>query len=100
MTISLIFAWIAVFFAIADALKYIARISKSSGLNRFFHKIHIPAGIMLVVTGLFHGLVAGNFSDTSLSEASIGTELLSVNSGTACLIVAALLVISHVLRRI
>ncbi|MGN0408631.1 MAG: FMN-binding protein, partial [Bacteroides sp.] len=38
--------------------------------------------------------------DTSLSEGSIGTELLSLNWGTACLIVAVLLGISYVLRRI
>ena len=100
MTISLIFAWIGVLCIIAAAFKYIARISKSAKLNRFFHNIHIPVGIVLVTAGLIHGLLAGNVRGTGLSEAYIGTLIFSFNWGTACFIVSILLGLSYVLRKV
>lgn len=73
MTFSLILAWVTVLFSIVTAFKYIARISKCKRLNHIFHKIHIPIGIALVLTGLIHGLLAGNFKDTGLTDARLGT---------------------------
>lgn len=99
MLLSLILAWITVIFGIMTSLKYIARVSKSAKCNRFFHKIHIPAGIVLVITGLVHGLLAGNFADAKMSEAYIGAVLFSWNWGTACFIVSILLGITYLLRR-
>ena len=99
MILSLILAWITVIFGIMTSLKYIARVSKSAKCNRFFHKIHIPAGIVLVITGLVHGLLAGNFADAKMSEAYIGAVLFSWNWGTACFIVSILLGITYLLRR-
>ncbi|MGN0329284.1 MAG: FMN-binding protein [Lachnospira sp.] len=100
MTLSLILAWIAVLLGIMTSLKYIARKSKSAKLNRFFHKIHIPMGILMVIMGLLHGLLAGNAANTRLTHAYIGTLLFSFNWGTACLIVAVLLGISYLLRKV
>lgn len=97
--ISLILAWAAVLFVVLTALKYVARISKSGKWNRIFHKIHIPAGIALVILGLLHGLLAGNFADTQLADVRIGEIFFSLNWGTACFIVSVLLGISYLLRK-
>ncbi|MGN1167287.1 MAG: hypothetical protein ACI4S2_12770 [Lachnospiraceae bacterium] len=99
MNISLFFAWVTVFLAIITMLKYVARISKSVKANRFFHKIHIPAGVLMVFTGLLHGLLAGNFGDTKLSEARIGVALFSFNWGTICFVVSVLLGLSYLIRK-
>ena len=99
MLISLILAWAAIFFVVLTALKYVARISKSEKWNRTFHKIHIPAGIALVILGLIHGLIAGNFADTKLADVRIGEIFFSLNWGTACFIVSVFLGISYLLRR-
>ncbi|MGN0321248.1 MAG: FMN-binding protein [Lachnospira sp.] len=86
--------------AVVTSLKYIARISKSVRINKIFHHIHIPAGIAMVCIGLLHGLVAGNAPWTELKDVHIGTILLSLNWGTACLVVSVLLGISYLLRKI
>ena len=68
MILSLILAWLTVLLVIVTAFRYIVRVSKSVKLNRIFHKAHIPVGIMLIFTGLLHGLLAGNFADAKLSD--------------------------------
>lgn len=100
MTLSLLLAWITVFLLLITAFKYIARISRSAKLNRFFHRLHIPVGVLLIVTGLLHGLLAGNFADTSISNIRIGEVLFSFNWGTFCFILSVLLALSYVTRRI
>ena len=100
MTLSLLLAWITVFLLLITAFKYIARISRSAKLNRFFHKLHIPVGVLLIVIGLLHGLLAGNFADTSISDIRIGEVLLSFNWGTLCFILSVLLALSYAARRI
>ncbi|MCI6017555.1 MAG: FMN-binding protein [Clostridiales bacterium] len=100
MILSLILAWLTVLFVIAAAFKYIARVSQSAKLNGLFHKIHIPAGFILIVTGLLHGLAAGNFADTALSDMRIGTVFFTLNWGTACFIVSVLLALSYMLRAV
>ena len=60
MLISRILAWIAALAAAMCALKFIARISGSKALNRFFAKCHVPFGVILLITGLAHGILAGN----------------------------------------
>lgn len=99
MLISKITAWITVFFAAVSAFKYIARKSGNKKLNRLFHRIHIPAGWCFLCFGLLHGLLAGNIADSSLREISIGTVLFTFNWGTVCLICAALLALTYLLRR-
>lgn len=100
MLLSLILAWITVIFGIMTSFKYVARVSKSAKCNRFFHKIHIPVGTALVLTGLVHGLLAGNFADTKISETHIGTVLFSLNWGSACFIVSVLLGLTYLMRRV
>lgn len=100
MTFSLILAWVTVLFSIVTAFKYIVRISKCKRLNHIFHKIHIPIGIALVLTGLIHGLLAGNFKDTGLTDARLGTVFFSFNWGTVCFVISVLLGLSYLLRRV
>jgi len=99
MLVSLILAWLAVFFAVMTALKFAARISKSKGLNRFFRKIHIPFGEALIVAGLLHGLIAGNIDGTPIGDIWIGTVLFTVNAGTVCFVMAVLLAVSYLCRK-
>lgn len=67
MLLSQVFAWISVFFCGMEVFRYVARISKAKALNRFFHKIHIPFGVLLLVTCGLHGLLAGNPADAILA---------------------------------
>jgi len=99
MTLSMLLAWLAALCAVMAALKYIARISKNPALNRFFHKCHIPFGVLLLVFGLAHGLLAGNPYWATLSDFSLAPVLFTWNWGTACLVLAALLVLTYLLRR-
>lgn len=97
MIISLITAWIATICAVFTALKYFAK--KNRKLNRIFHKIHIPLGIILIVAGLIHGLFAGNPFGTALSQVSHASVLFTWNMGTVCLVLAILLGITYILRK-
>lgn len=103
MLLSVIFAWISVLLTILLALKFVAgalaKRNRARGLNRFLHKIHIPLGIAILVTGLAHGLLAGNRPGASLSEVYLGQELLTWNAGTLCFILFILLAISYLLRK-
>ena len=100
MLLSLIPAWIGVLCVLTASCRYFARISRSAALNRVFHNLHIPAGIVLVLTGLLHGLMAGNFAGTSFADVHIGTVFFSFNWGTACFLAAILTGITYVLRKV
>lgn len=54
----------------------------------------------MVLTGLAHGLLAGNFMDTELAEMKIGTVLFSLNWGTLCFALSVLLGISYLVRKV
>jgi uncharacterized protein with FMN-binding domain len=99
MLISEIFAWLAAICAVLAAFKYIARISKNKKLNKLSRKCHIPFGILLIVFGLIHGLLAGNFLGASLSEISIAPVLFTFNWGTACFVAAVLLALTYLFRK-
>lgn len=99
MILSLILAWLTVLLVIVTAFRYIVRVSKSVKLNRIFHKAHIPVGIMLIFTGLLHGLLAGNFADAKLSDMRLGTVLFTFNWGSICFLLCVLLGLSYLLRR-
>ena len=99
MLLSLILAWLAVFFAVFTALKYIARISKNRKLNRFFSRSHIPYGKLLIITGLLHGILAGNPAWASLSDMMIAPVLFTWNWGTAIFVVSLMLGASYWLRK-
>ncbi len=99
MLLSLILAWITVLFAILAAFKWIARISGSRALNRFFHKIHIPFGVLMLITGVLHGVLAGNPASATLSNFTFAPVLFTWNWGTACLVIMLGLALSYLLRR-
>lgn len=99
MTFSMIIAWITVILAFLSASQFIIRISKVRSLKKLSHKLHIPVGTLMIVTGLFHGLFAGNMADTHLSEATVGTIFFSLNWGTICFFVSLLLALSYLFRK-
>lgn len=99
MIVSLILAWLTVLLIIITAFKYFARVSQSKKMNAFFYKIHIPTGILLIITGLLHGLASGNFPDVGIADMRIGTVFFTLNWGTACFLVSVLLGLSYLLRR-
>lgn len=99
MLISMFLAWAAVVCAGFAALKWIARISGSRGLNRFFHRVHIPFGLLLLVTGVVHGVLAGNLPGTAWSDIQLAPVLFTLNWGTACLVLAAALGGTYLLRK-
>ena len=99
MLISLILAWLAVLCAVFAVLKFFARISKNRKLNRFFSKIHIPFGVLLLVFGLLHGIFAGNMASATLADFTPAAVLFTWNWGTACLVLALLLALTYVFRK-
>lgn len=100
MTLSLVLAWLTVLLVVVTGFKYIARVSKSMKLNRLFHKIHIPTGMILILTGLLHGLAAGNFADTGLFDMRAETVLFTFNWGTVCFIISVLLGLTYLFRKV
>ena len=99
MVLSQALAWIAAFLCIVETLRYVARISRVDTLNRAFHRIHIPAGILLLATAGLHSLLAGNFSDVSVSEIELAPALLTANWGTACFLCAIFLAVGYLPHR-
>lgn len=99
MLLSLILAWIAVLCAGMTALKFLARISKNRALNRSFSKWHIQFGVLMFVTGLLHGILAGNSSRATLSDVQIAPLLFRWNWGTICFLLTAALATTYLLRK-
>lgn len=99
MLFSLILAWVSVLLCLLEAFRFIARVSKAPKLNRIFHKCHIPCGVLLLVTGGLHGILAGNLPGASFSEIEIAPVFFTLNWGTACFLCGALLAVSYLLRK-
>ena len=99
MLLSLILAWLTVVFGALAAFKFIARISGNKALNRFFHKIHIPFGVLMLITGILHGILAGNPSSATLSNFTFAPVLFTLNWGTACLVLMLGLALTYLLRK-
>lgn len=95
MLLSQILAWISTFLCIVAALRYPARVSRVGALNRGFHKIHIPASILLLATAALHGVFAGNPPDTLMVGAEFAAVLFTVNWGTGCFLCMVLLAASY-----
>lgn len=98
MLISQILAWISVFLCLMEVLRFAARISKVKALNLFFHKCHIPFGILLLVTSGLHALLAGNPTGAGLAEIEPAPVLFTMNGGTFCFLCAVLLAVSYLAR--
>lgn len=99
MVISQVLAWVSALLCALEVLRYPARASRAKGLNRAFHKIHIPLGVLLLLTGCLHGLLAGNLPAAALGDAELAPVLFTANWGTACFLCAALLAASCLPRR-
>lgn len=97
MMISLITAWVATICVIFTALKFFAK--KNQRMNRIFHRIHIPVGILLIAAGLVHGLFAGNPLGVTIRQAVFGKTLFTWNMGTVCFILSILLGITYLFRK-
>ena len=96
MLISQILAWICVILCVLEALKYVARVSKIKPMNRFFRRIHIPFGLVLLVVGLLHGVLAGNPAKGGFSFAPV---LFTLNAGTVCYLLGVLLLLTYIFRK-
>ncbi len=99
MIISEILAWLAAIFTVLLALKYIARKSKKRQVNRLFSKFHKHLGILMITTGLLHGVLAGNQKTTNLFDMQFMAKLFTLNLGTVCLFVALLLALTYMFRK-
>lgn len=99
MTISIITAWISVFFSLLLAMKFIGRISGNRKANRFLHNIHIPLGVVLIISALLHGVFAGNCPGATVSDFTPAPMLLTLNAGTLCFVLILLLALSYVFRK-
>lgn len=95
MLLSQILAWSSALLCIAALLRYPARVSGVGALNRGSHKIHIPAGILLLLTAALHGVFAGNLPDADAAGAELASVLFTFNWGTACFLCAVLLAVSY-----
>lgn len=98
MLISVILAWVATICAVLTAVKIFTKRYKT--LNRFFRKIHIPCGIILLTAGLIHGLMAGNPLGSSITDISVGSVFFTFNFGTLSFIISILLGLSYAVRKL
>ena len=99
MFVSQILAWVSALMCLMEVLRFAARISRIKPLNRFFHKCHIPCGILLLLSGGLHGLLSGNLPEAGLGEMEVAPVLFTANWGTACFLCAILLAGSYLLRK-
>lgn len=99
MFISEIFAWFAVIFTILLAMKYIVRISRNRKLNRLFSKSHKCFGILMLITGFLHGILAGNEKKTNLYDIQWMSSFFTLNLGTACFFLAFFLLLTYMFRK-
>lgn len=99
MLFSLILAWLTVLFAALAAFKFIARISGNRALNKFFHIIHIPFGVLMLITGILHSILAGNPSSATILNFTFAPVLFTWNWGTACLLLALGLALTYLFRK-
>ncbi|MCX7772269.1 MAG: FMN-binding protein [Clostridia bacterium] len=88
------FAWISVFLTVLLSIIYVLRLAIKSGklgkltnaINRVLRKYHKPLGVLLILTGLFHGLFSSQ-------------KVWSLNLGTVSWVVSILLGINWMVRK-
>ena len=97
---SIILAWLAVLFTALSAVLFIAKRSGSKRLRRIFSRIHIGVGVLLIVAGVVHGVLAGNAQGATLSDMMVAPLLFTWNWGTACLAAAVMLAASYMVRKL
>ncbi len=99
MFTSILLAWLAVLFTVLSAVLYLIKRSGNQRLRRLFSRIHRSVGVLLIVAGILHGILAGNVSDATINDMMLAPLLFTWNWGTASLIAAILLAVSYMLRR-
>ena len=99
MLSSIVLAWLAVIFTVLSMALYFVKRFGSPVLRKVFSRTHIAAGILLILTGVAHGILAGNMADSTLSDMMVAPVLFTWNWGTLCLIVAVLLAVSYIARK-
>lgn len=99
MLLSMLLAWAAAALTAVAASKYLIRKSGNRRLNARFSRSHIGVGTALILTGLLHGLLAGNLWTGSLADVALAPELFTLNWGTACFLAAVLLGLTYAFRR-
>ncbi len=88
-------AWVAALALLVVLLKYTARAARvrwkgsraAAAADHALHNIHKPAGIVVVAAGLIHGLASP-------------TDVLCLNLGTVLLVLASLMGLLYLLRKI
>ena len=100
MITSILLAWLAVIFTVLSAVLYFTKRIGRPRLRRVFSRIHITVGVLLIVTGIIHGILAGNMADSTLSDMMVAPLLFTWNWGTLCMIAAVLLAVSYMLRKL
>ncbi len=100
MFISKIFACIATLLCVFTVMQHFSGKKKDKKPDGIVRKLHIPAGILLLVTGLVHGIFAGNAKDATLSNFQPCAVLFTFNYGTICLVFAILLAATYMFRKI
>ena len=84
------FGWLALGFCIVLMLKFAARKSHISSLNVFFRKLHIPIGVMLIVTGLLHGII---------ELIKIPSHITVVITGIGAMVLILFITATYILRK-
>ncbi len=82
-----------------SAAEYLIRKSGDRRLRRVFCRLHRIVGVLLIVAGVVHGVLAGNPADASLGDVTPAPVLFTLNWGTLSLVAAILLAASYVLRK-
>ena len=100
MITSILLAWLAVIFTVLSAVLYFTKRIGRPRLRRAFSRIHITVGVLLIVTGILHGILAGNMAGATLRDMMVAPLLFTWNWGTLCMIAAVLLAVSYMLRKL
>lgn len=82
--------WLSFGFCIVLMLKFVIRKTKISTLNLCFRKLHIPFGIMLLIAGMLHGVVA---------IAKTSNRIAPVVTGIVAMICILLITATYIFRR-
>lgn len=99
MLISILLAWAAVVCSALTAAKFLARISGSHKINFLFARWHNSLGMGLLLTGLIHGILAGNPAGADLSQLQLAPVLFTWNWGSVCILLAICLFITYSMRK-
>ncbi len=99
MYLSKVFACICTLLCLFTAMQPFIKHQPQTGLNVILCKLHIPAGILLIVTGIIHGVLAGNPPTATLADFQPAAVLFTLNWGTICILCSILLGVTYLFRK-